>query len=46
MSMDILQEKIRKMKCPIVLDLSVQMSQIPACVQESSDQRAFGVYCK
>ena len=46
MSMDILQEKIRKMKCPIVLDLSVQMSQIPACVQESADQRAFGVYCK
>ena len=29
MSMDVLQEKIRKMKCPIVLDLTVQPQQIP-----------------
>ena len=29
MSLDVLQEKIRKMKCPIVLDLTVQPQQIP-----------------
>ncbi len=31
--MDLLQEKIRKMKCPIVLDLAVEESLLPAHLQ-------------
>ena len=46
MSIDILQEKIRKMKCPIVLDLSMDPTQIPGCVAESAGEQAMYIYCK
>ena len=46
MSVDVLQEKIRKLKCPIVLDLSVEPEHIPAALLESADEKAMSVYCK
>jgi orotidine-5'-phosphate decarboxylase len=46
MSVDVLQEKIRKLKCPIVLDLSVEPEHIPAALLESGDEKAMTVYCK
>ena len=46
MSIDALQEKIRKLKCPIVLDLSVEPEHIPQALWESADEKAMTVYCK
>ena len=46
MSIDALQEKIRKLKCPIVLDLSVEAEHIPQALWESADEKAMTVYCK
>ena len=46
MSIDVLQEKIRKTKCPIVLDLSMESAQIPSCVVESAGEQAMVVYCR
>lgn len=46
MSIDVLQEKIRKLKCPIVLDLSVESDQLPECVVETANERAMTVFCK
>lgn len=46
MSIEVLQGKIRKMKSPLVLDLSMDHSHIPSCVLESAGERAMGVYCK
>lgn len=46
MSIDVLQEKIRKLKCPIVLDLSVEAEHIPQALLESADEKAMTVYCK
>ena len=38
MSIDILQEKIRKTKSPILLDLAVQPDQIPGFLREGKTQ--------
>lgn len=46
MSIDVLQEKIRKLKCPIVLDLSVETDHIPQCVLEAANDSAVAVFCK
>jgi orotidine-5'-phosphate decarboxylase len=46
MSVDILQEKIRKTKSPIIVDLSVDIHQIPASVrQDKSAAEAYYDFC-
>ena len=46
MSVDILQEKIRKLKCPIVVDLSMLPEHIPATMQmNDSLAEAYREYC-
>lgn len=47
MSVDKLQEKIRKLKCPIIVDLSMKPEHIPQAVQEGkSDKEACAAYCR
>lgn len=46
MSMDVLQERIRKLKCPIIVDLSMKMEHIPAIIRgEKEDAQAYCDYC-
>lgn len=46
MSVDILQEKIRKTKCPIIVDLSVDVLQIPESVRrENTAPKAYYAFC-
>ena len=46
MSIDILQEKIRKTKSPVLLDLAVQPDQIPAFLrEEKTPARALADFC-
>ncbi len=47
MSIDILHEKIRKLKCPIILDLSVHQNAIPPAYTEGNtdDFQAYLQYC-
>jgi orotidine-5'-phosphate decarboxylase len=46
MSIDILQEKIRKLKCPIVVEMPLEVDQIPAqlCTQDPVESMA--TYCR
>ena len=45
--MDLLQEKIRKTKCPIIVDLSVQPEQIPAHIREGKSlAQAQEIFCR
>ena len=47
MSMDVLQERIRKLKCPIIVDLSMKMEHIPTIVRaEKADAAAYCDYCE
>lgn len=47
MSVDILQEKIRKTKSPILLDLAVKPEQIPAHIREDKTQvQALDTFCR
>lgn len=47
MSVDILQEKIRKTKSPILLDLAVQPAQIPTHIREGKpDAQAMDAFCR
>ncbi len=46
MSVDILQEKVRKTKSPVILDLSVDLQQIPESVrQEKTAAKAYYDFC-
>ena len=46
MSMDLLQEKIRKLKCPLIVDLSLRQEHIPAHIQEGRTAlEAYTLYC-
>ena len=46
MSIDILQEKIRKLKCPLLVDLSLQQAHIPAHIRDGrTELEAFTLYC-
>ena len=46
MSMDILQERIRKLKCPIVVDLSMKIEHIPAAIRaDKAPKDAYSDYC-
>ena len=48
MSVDILQEKIRKLKNPSVLELNLRPSQLPKHILEagSSVAGAYGIFCR
>ena len=47
MSIDLLQEKIRKLKCPIILDLSMKWEQIPECFRQEEDLlQSYAAYCR
>ena len=46
MSMDVLQERIRKLKCPLIVDFSVKKEHIPAFLWEGKDDKeAYGAFC-
>ncbi len=47
MSVDILQEKIRKTKSPIIVDLAMQLTQIPTSLREgNTEAKAMDVYSR
>lgn len=47
MSVDKLQEKIRKLKSPIILDLSAKLSHVPAQLREGkSEAEALAEFCR
>lgn len=48
MSMDVLQEKIRKLKNPSVVDLALNISDLPPhlTAQEGSGAKAYGRFCR
>lgn len=47
MSMDVLQEKIRKFKNPAMVDLTLLPGQMPTCVREAGDElTAYCVFCR
>ncbi len=45
MSVDVLQEKIRKCKNPSVIDLSLPFDQLPPQLLENSLPQAYGAFC-
>lgn len=47
MSIDLLQDKIRKCKCPIIVDFSVKEEQIPAHIKDGRDfVESYGIFCR
>ena len=47
MSVDLLQEKIRKLKCPIIVDLSVNADHIPAHLLDGRTEiEAYCAFCR
>lgn len=47
MAMDVLQEKIRKLKNPSMVELTLLPRQLPACVREAGDElTAYTVFCR
>ncbi len=46
MSVDILQDRIRKLKSPLILDLAVQKEHIPHCLCEEAGMDAYYVFCR
>lgn len=46
MSMDVLQEKIRKTKCPIVVDMSILPEDIPARLHIAAPAEAMATFCR
>ena len=48
MSIDVLQEKIRKAKCPVMLELAASASELPAHIlsDASSEADAYGRVCR
>lgn len=47
MSMDLLQEKIRKLKCPLIVDFSVNYDHIPEHIRENkTEPEAYAVFCR
>ena len=46
MSMDLLQEKIRKLKCPLIMDLAVKQEHIPAHIcGDRSQLESYTIFC-
>ncbi len=47
MSMDYLQERIRKLKCPLIVDLSVKLEQIPAHIRDGREEKeAYAIFVR
>lgn len=48
MSIDVLQEKIRKTKCPVMLELAASASDLPAHIrgEAASEAQAYGRVCR
>lgn len=47
MSVDVLQDKIRKLKNPSMVELTLLPDQLPACVREAGDDlTAYTVFCR
>ncbi len=47
MSIDVLQEKIRKLKCPIIVDFGVQQANIPPhLLEDASILDAYDAFCR
>ena len=47
MSVDVLQDKIRKLKCPIIVDFSILPEHIPQAVSEGKElPRAYARFCR
>ncbi len=46
MSVDVLQEKIRKLKNPSMLDLALRAADLPACLTEQGSAAAYGAFCR
>lgn len=47
MSVDLLQEKIRKLKCPIIVDFSVNGDHIPNHIRgDKTEVEAYAVFCR
>ena len=48
MSMDYLQERIRKLKTPIVLDMGIRKDQLPPQLleKEGTHLQAYGRFCR
>lgn len=47
MSIDLLQDKIRKCKCPIIVDFSVKADQIPSHILEGHDPvESYAIFCR
>ncbi len=46
MSMDYLQERIRRLKCPLIVDFSVKPEYIPAHLRQNADEKAaYAQFC-
>lgn len=47
MSVDLLQEKIRKLKCPLIIDFSVKENQVPTFIrQDRTFVDSYGIFCR
>lgn len=46
MSIDILQERIRKLKSPLIVDLSVKPEHIPAALREKGGKEGYIAFCR
>ena len=48
MSIDVLQERIRKTKCPVMLELAASVSDLPGHIlsNTTSHAEAYGLVCK
>lgn len=46
MSVDVLQEKIRKVKSPLVVDLTLPIGELPPRLIEEEGSRAYGRFCR
>lgn len=45
MSIDVLQEKIRKLKNPFLVDLTLPISELPPQLLEQGDAEGYGIFC-
>lgn len=46
MSIDLLQARIRKLKCPIIADLSVQPQHLPPHLAGDTETEKFDIFCR
>ena len=46
MSIDVLQEKIRKTKCPVMLELAASVSELPPQLAAGSPAEGYAAFCR